>query len=134
MAGSRRETVSDYPRVSEFCCPGDHGCMLLDLGPGAPDLVCEDPNCVYDPLESGPVSPLDEHDAVTHPKHYTNQVRGVEAWDVIKYFPYLRGTAIKYLWRAGDKDDVIQDLRKALAYINKEIEMIEEERAREQHR
>lgn len=82
-------------------------------------------------IESGPISPLDAHHAVNHPKHYTNQVRGVEAWDVLKYFPYLRGNALKYLWRAGDKDDIVQDLRKAIAYIEKEIEMIEEERYRE---
>lgn len=73
---------------------------------------------------------LDNHDAVIHPNHYVSQVPGIEAWDVLKYFPYLRANAMKYLWRAGDKDDVIQDLRKSIAYITKEIEMIEEERAR----
>ena len=82
-------------------------------------------------VESGPISPIDKYDLVTHPKHYTNQVPGIECWDVLKHFPYLRGTAVKYLWRAGDKDDIIQDLRKAIQYINKEIEMIEEERSRE---
>lgn len=87
---------------------------------------------VTGPFETPADLPIDSHDNVAHPKHYTNQVREVEAWDVLKYFPYLRGNAMKYLWRAGDKDDIIQDLRKALAYINKEIEMIEEERAREQ--
>lgn len=103
---------------------------------GSVDLYCVNYDCPQpDPWRSvGPIPPLDSHDAVGHPKHYTNQVRGVEAWDVLKYFPYLRGNAMKYLWRAGDKDDIIQDLRKALAYINKEIEMIEEERARGESR
>lgn len=39
---------------------------------------------------------------------------------------YLRGTAIKYLARAGFKDgvDVIEDLQKAISYIEKEINHI----------
>lgn len=67
-------------------------------------------------------------DVVGKPKHYRTQVPGVEAWDILKHFNYLRGNSMKYLWRAGDKGDIIQDLRKAIAYIEKEIELIEERR------
>lgn len=125
----------DYPRITPWGCPGDHGFLLLDLGPGAVDLVCEDPNCTYDPFESRPLSPLDEpvtqpqcEDVIARPTHYRQQVPGVEAWDILRHFSWLRGSAMKYLWRAGDKADIVQDLRKAIAFIEKEIETIEQER------
>jgi hypothetical protein len=35
------------------------------------------------------------------------------------------GNAIKYLWRAGEKGDAIEDLRKALWYVDREIERLE---------
>lgn len=63
-----------------------------------------------------------------HPDHY-QQVPGIECWDVIKHFPTLRGFAIKHLWRAGAKGDILVDLRKAIEYTTKEIEWIEEQRA-----
>lgn len=57
--------------------------------------------------------------AVSHPLHYN---RGsVEVWDFIidHRLDYLRGNAVKYICRAGFKDDREQDLRKALAYLAK---------------
>lgn len=57
---------------------------------------------------------------------------GVECIDAIKaaltseqFIGFLRGTQIKYLWRAGKKDDVIQDLKKAQWYANKEIKTLQ---------
>lgn len=38
------------------------------------------------------------------------------------------GSAVKYIARAGRKDDIIKDLKKAIEYIQFEIEAIEEER------
>lgn len=55
-----------------------------------------------------------------HPAYY-NQVPGVECWDVAKYFSFLRGNAIKYLWRAGAKGNVRADLLKAREYIDAEL-------------
>ena len=60
---------------------------------------------------------------VDHPQHY-NAIVGIECIDVIENFNYNRGAAIKYLWRAGLKDDAIQDLEKAIWYIQREIERI----------
>jgi hypothetical protein len=34
---------------------------------------------------------------------------------------FLRGNAIKYIWRADEKGNAIQDLRKAAFYIADEI-------------
>ena len=60
-------------------------------------------------------------DPVNHPSHYTSVVPGVECIEVAEHFSFLRGNAIKYLWRAGVKGDAIEDLRKAVWYIEREI-------------
>ena len=39
-----------------------------------------------------------------------------------------RGNAIKYIWRAGDKGNEVEDLQKALWYIHREIERVEKEK------
>lgn len=52
-----------------------------------------------------------------NPNHYKT-ASGVECIDVASLFPYALGNAIKYAWRAGQKDDVRQDLKKCEWYIN----------------
>ena len=49
---------------------------------------------------------------------------GLEAFDVIDAFDldFNLGNAFKYIARAGKKDDKIRDLRKAVTYLNREIE------------
>ena len=64
-------------------------------------------------------------DQVDHPSHYTEVVPGVECIDVVEHFGFLRGNAIKYLWRAGAKGEAITDLRKARWYIDREIANLE---------
>ncbi len=65
-------------------------------------------------------------DPVEHPKHYASHPSGIECIQVVAHLPFLRGNAMKYLWRAGLKGETaeatIQDLRKAAWYINREIE------------
>lgn len=65
-------------------------------------------------------------DAVNHPAHYTSDPSGVECIAVTRHRTFNIGNAIKYLWRAGlkDADTTIEDLRKAVWYINDEIERI----------
>ena len=64
-------------------------------------------------------------DPVNHPSHYTSHPSGIECIDVVEHLPFLRGNAIKYLWRAGSKGDTVQDLRKAVFYIEREIANLE---------
>jgi hypothetical protein len=66
-------------------------------------------------------------DAVNHPSHYAETVPGMECIDVTKHFNFCRGNAIKYIWRAGHKNDEIEDLKKAIKYIEFEISRIEKE-------
>ena len=63
-------------------------------------------------------------DDIRKPEHYSWHPEGIECLDVVKHMPFLRGNAMKYLWRAGRKDNVVKDLRKAIRYIEEEIEMI----------
>ena len=65
-------------------------------------------------------------DMVNHPDHY--KVGGIEAIDYIQaklspeeFAGYCRGNALKYLSRAGHKDDAVQDYRKAKWYIERLI-------------
>ena len=41
------------------------------------------------------------------------------------------GSAVKYIARAGRKDDIIQDLKKAKQFLEFEIEALEKERLEE---
>lgn len=65
-------------------------------------------------------SPVD-NDPVYSPKHYTTNPSGIECIEVTEYFNFNKGNAIKYIWRAGDKGNEIQDLQKAAWYIQREI-------------
>lgn len=67
------------------------------------------------------------NDAVNHPSHYTDG--GIETIDFIeaKSLPYHLGNAVKYISRAGkkDKDKTVEDLQKAVWYINRYIGFLE---------
>lgn len=56
-----------------------------------------------------------------NPSHYKDHpVFGdLECVDVTSRLCFLRGNAIKYLWRLGRKDDASQDAYKALWYIDR---------------
>ena len=57
-------------------------------------------------------------DMINHPPHY-QPVSGIkgEAIEYTRQMPYSIGCAFKYVWRAGQKNDASEDLRKALWYI-----------------
>jgi len=87
------------------------------------------------------------YDNVNHPKHYTTNnptikvncpccgetiVVSIECIDAIRNMPSWKGCAIKYLWREGlkfdasltDKEKEIEDLNKAIWYINDKIKQL----------
>lgn len=66
------------------------------------------------------------NDPVNHPKHYTSDPSGIECIQITRHRNFNIGNAIKYLWRAGlkDKDTNVQDLEKAIWYIQDEIKML----------
>lgn len=67
------------------------------------------------------------NDPVNHPTHYTNHPSGIECIQVTEHFNFCIGNAIKYLWRNGLKDgnSNVQDLKKAVWYINREIQTLD---------
>lgn len=60
-------------------------------------------------------------DTVNHPPHYTSHPSGVECIQVTEHMNFCIGNAVKYLWRATLKGDTIENLEKAVWYINREI-------------
>ena len=56
---------------------------------------------------------------VNHPSHY-NQTN-FECIELVRYMSFNLGNAVKYLWRYQDKANPIEDLEKALWYIDDEI-------------
>lgn len=71
--------------------------------------------------------PMKEH--VNHPEHYNLHPSGVECIEIAKHYDFCIGNAIKYLWRCGlkseegmtDREKEIEDLEKAVWYINERI-------------
>lgn len=59
--------------------------------------------------------------AVDHPAHYNQHPSGVECIDVVEHMSFNVGNAIKYLWRAGHKGPPLQDIEKAVWYLNREV-------------
>lgn len=60
-------------------------------------------------------------DAVNQPEHYTSHPSGIECIQITEHMNFCLGNAMKYIWRAGLKNDDIEDLRKARWYIEREI-------------
>ena len=67
-------------------------------------------------------------ETVNHPKHYTSHPSGVECIQVTEHMNFCLGNAIKYIWRAGNKGDLLQELQKARWYLNREIRRLVEAR------
>lgn len=65
---------------------------------------------------------------VLHPTHYNQG--NIEVWDFIadQDLNFFRGTVVRYICRAGRKvkELEIEDLKKARAYLQREIERMED--------
>lgn len=101
-----------------------------------------------DSVHSVPYYPLDDEEQVTvigkvnkdeldngnlketndpiNPNHYKSHPSGIECIEISSGFDFLLGNVIKYVWRAGlkDSDSYLQDLEKALWYLNKKVEYV----------
>jgi hypothetical protein len=68
-------------------------------------------------------------DQVNNPLHYTSDPSGIECIEITRHRNFNIGNAFKYLWRAGLKDEskTVQDLEKAIFYIQDEIKRLEEQ-------
>ena len=68
-------------------------------------------------------------DNVNSPSHY--QLGNVEVIDITEQLSFLRGNVVKYVCRAGAKEnaDELEDLRKAAWYLQREIERVSTNRS-----
>ena len=74
------------------------------------------------------------NDRVEHPSHYTwlKKLCGIEAIDITRHMNFNLGCALKYILRAGHKEEEgmsikdiqIEDLEKAIWYLTDEINRI----------
>lgn len=72
---------------------------------------------------------------VSHPSHYAwlKDLCGVEPIDICRHFDFAIGNALKYLMRKGkvdgdktEKEKRIEDLKKAVFYIQDEIKLLQD--------
>jgi len=75
----------------------------------------------YMPLGAGNAGENMGSDPVNHPAHYT--MGGVEVIDAIEAWGlgYCLGNAVKYVARANHKGAFVQDLKKAVWYLEREL-------------
>ncbi len=77
---------------------------------------------------------MPKKERVNHPDYYNSHPSGVECITIIRHHNFNIGSVIKYCWRNGlkteegmsDKDKQIEDLKKAIFYLNDEIKRLEE--------
>ena len=79
----------------------------------------------------------EKEDKVNSPSHYSylKKLCGIEVIDITRHMDFDLGNAIKYILRAGhkteegydDKAKTIEDLKKAVWYINDKIKTLENE-------
>lgn len=76
-----------------------------------------------------------KNDPVNHPSHYCTG--SIEVIDFIEdqKLPYHLGNALKYICRAGRKDPTktVEDLSKAVWYLNRYIDLLRKEQGGEAH-
>lgn len=70
-----------------------------------------------------------QNDSVNHPIHYNVHPSGVECIDVVEHMSFNLGNVVKYLWREREKNYPIEDLHKALFYLQREIAKRQDEEA-----
>lgn len=78
-----------------------------------------------DPAPSPAGSAVDHPDMINHPEHYNDHPSGIECIEVAAYMDFCLGNAMKYIWRAGLKGDMLEDLKKAQWYLDYRIQMLE---------
>ena len=123
-------------RDSCGCNPGTLGCRFSLEDKWKRDAGIEDNQCAKDHqrADTAPMDTSEQHvsiehrETVNHPSYY--KTGGIEAIDVIEAWnlDFCLGNTIKYISRAGRKSDkVLEDLKKAAWYLNREIERMEHE-------
>ena len=118
------------PLMSDTCreCGADSGTIGViepDVGSRRLCMACVRRERFETAVSSLPQTAAYVADPVNHPPHYKKHPSGVECITVTEHFNFNRGNAIKYIWRAGEKGNELEDLRKAAWYLQREIARLE---------
>jgi hypothetical protein len=73
------------------------------------------------------------NDPVNNPPHYT-WIQGMEVIDITETLNFCMGNAVKYILRADFKGKPIEDMRKAIWYLEREIKRRAKESEREHNK
>ena len=68
--------------------------------------------------------PRPEPYSAINPGHYREHPSGVECIEISRHFSSNVGQAIQYQWRHLDKGDPIENLEKAVWFLNDEIKRL----------
>lgn len=146
----KKKAIDAYNTIRDLCKGMNNdcaSCVFYGLQPYCKDKECEFTRVVvpegWEPINNINIKDSDSEekdseekdsekiadDNVNHPSHYTSGK--IEVIDFIedKGLGFHLGNAIKYISRAGKKDPnkTIEDLRKAIWYINRQISLLENE-------
>lgn len=70
---------------------------------------------------------ISDMEHVNHPKHYNQHPNGIECIDIIRHYTCDIANALKYLWRAGLKQEVgMEDMEKEKEDVEKAIWYVED--------
>lgn len=87
--------------------------------------------------KNGTATKEEKEEMVNHPNHYAwlKELCGIEPIDICRHLDFNCGSAIKYLLRKGKKEmnlsereQRVQDLSKAIFYLQDEIKMLENQK------
>lgn len=133
-----------YIEDVKFASVGDHLILMTDnstvVNTSGEQKVHHYPEIVGDSeyftqTFETPASKIERgEDKVNHPDHYTwlREKCGIEVIDITRHLDFDTGNAVKYLLRAGHKGEegmtdvekTIEDLQKAVWYINDKIDQL----------
>lgn len=139
---TNEKAINAYNTIRDFCKEMNNdcdSCIFYGLQPYCRDKECEFTRGVvpegWEPIHISIKDSDSEkkdsekitNDSVNHPSHYASGK--IEVIDFIedKELGFHLGNAIKYISRAGkkDPDKTIEDLKKAIWYINRQISVLE---------
>ena len=69
----------------------------------------------------GTIYDTQKPDIVNHPPHYTSHPSGVEVIQITEHMNFCLGNAVKYILRCDHKGNAVEDLKKAIWYLEREI-------------
>lgn len=111
--------MSHYKSVCQFGFV--HGqCRCPDPNKTERKIECDSPK------HAGEVTlPEPEKDKI-NPEHYKSSKSGVQCIEITRSMGFCVGNAVKYLWRLGQKDDSLTELKKAQWYLWDQLALDEE--------